>query len=55
MLVRIFFWSVYLIVLIGVFNAVSWVAPADRWKMIAFFGSIFIFIAWAALSGNNRK
>ncbi|WP_187290822.1 hypothetical protein [Hyphomicrobium denitrificans] len=54
MLVRVFFWSVYLIVLIGVLNAVSWVDPPDRWKMLAFFGSILIFVAWAALRGKNR-
>lgn len=53
MLVRVFFWSVYLIVLIGVLKAVSWVDPAERWKMLAFFGSILIFVAWAALRGKK--
>jgi len=55
MLVRIFFWSVYLIVVFGVLKAVSWVDPPDRWKMLAFLGSILIFIAWAALQGKNRE
>ncbi len=51
---RWFFWAVYLIVVLGVINAVPWMRDAGRWDALVLFVLILLFIAWRALQGGSR-
>ena len=55
MLARWFFWSVYLIVVLGVIKAISWVEEPSRWYVLVFFVLILLFIAWTATQGRDRS